>query len=68
MTYEIIISGMICSGCINAIKMAITTADKDSVIKEIKIGKVIVESSSIDKIKNSISLYGYKIERIVEKL
>ncbi|MCS7299169.1 MAG: mercury transporter [Spirochaetia bacterium] len=64
MTYEIKVGGMTCQGCVNAVKMAIMTADKNAIIKDIKIGKVVVETEQIEKLKNSISLYGYKVEEI----
>lgn len=64
MTYEIRVGGMTCQGCVNAVKMAIMTADKDTVIKDIKIGKVVVETEQIEKVKNSINVYGYKVEEV----
>lgn len=66
MTYEIRVGGMTCQGCVNAVKMAIMTADKDTVIKDIKIGKVVVETEQIEKVKNSINVYGYKVEEVKE--
>ncbi|MGB9621676.1 MAG: heavy-metal-associated domain-containing protein [Brevinematia bacterium] len=67
MTYEIKIKGMTCGGCISAVKMAIMS-NKDVTIKEVKIGKAVVETKpqNIENIKNSISYYGYTVEEIKE--
>lgn len=42
------------------------TADRNTTIKDIKIGKVVVETEQIEKVKNLINLYGYKVEEIRE--
>lgn len=67
MKYEIKIEGMSCGGCVSAVKRAIME-QKDTVIKEVKIGKAIVETfpENIEKIKNSISQYGYVVKEIKE--
>lgn len=67
MIYELKVSGMTCQGCINAVRMAVNMV-KDVKINEVKIGKVIVDTSpdNIQKIADNINLYGYKVEEIKE--
>lgn len=67
MIYEIIIKGMTCGGCVSAVKMAIMS-QKDVKVREVKIGKAIVETGpqNIESVKKAISNYGYTVEEVKE--